>query len=229
MTVLVTGANRGIGHEIVLQLASMGHRVVLTSRFAEKGEAVVADFQKKGLDVSFVQLDVSDRSSLNEAFNAVSKKIIKLDVLINNAGILIDGSEGILDISDSKIYSTFQTNATGALLVSRTFLPLMKKGSRIINISSGAGAYCGEINDWAPIYSISKTLMNCITRHLSAALEPQGIPVNAVCPGWVRTGMGGGQAPRSVAEGAETPVWLATEASTDLTGKFLRDKKVIPW
>jgi len=109
--------------------------------------------------------------------------------------------------------------------VSQTFLPLIPRGGKIINISSGAGSICGGISGYAPLYSASKTAENALTLHLAQALKARGIAVNLVCPGWVRTDMGGPGAARPVEKGAETPVWLATEAPGNLTGKFFRDKK----
>jgi NAD(P)-dependent dehydrogenase (short-subunit alcohol dehydrogenase family) len=124
----------------------------------------------------------------------------------------------------------FETNTIGALLMTQTFLPLLRKSpsARIINVSSGAGQL-SDMDTWAPAYSISKTALNGVTGQFAAALKDSNIVVNAVCPGWVRTDMGGNEAPRSVEEGADTIVWLATEAPVSLTGQFIKDRKAISW
>ncbi|MEX1274756.1 MAG: SDR family NAD(P)-dependent oxidoreductase, partial [Bacteroidota bacterium] len=152
-----------------------------------------------------------------------------LDILVNNAGILLDESTSILDVGPDIVHRTITINTLGAFFVTQTFLPLLVKGSRIVNVSSGAGEIGEGMSTYAPVYSISKTAMNAMTCQFALALKRKGIAVNAVCPGWVRTEMGGKMAPRSVKNGAETPVWLATDAPIGETGKFWRDKKVIAW
>ena len=152
-----------------------------------------------------------------------------LDVLVNNAGVIVDGDDAILEISDDLLRKTLETNTLGALRVTRAFAPLLRKSKapRVINVSSGSGQLTGGADGWAPAYSISKSALNGVTSQLAAALPK--FAVNAVCPGWVRTDMGGENASRSVEEGADTIVWLASEAPHKLTGKFLRDRKEIPW
>jgi len=152
-----------------------------------------------------------------------------LDVLVNNAGIIVDGDDAILQISDELFRKTLETNTLGALRVTRAFAALLRKGKapRVINVSSGGGQLTGGADGWAPAYCVSKTALNGVTVQLAAALPT--FAVNSVCPGWVRTEMGGENASRSVEEGADTIVWLASEAPQDLTGKFVRDRKEIPW
>jgi NAD(P)-dependent dehydrogenase (short-subunit alcohol dehydrogenase family) len=148
---------------------------------------------------------------------------------VNNAGIMLDGDDAVLKISDDILRETFETNTLGSLRVRRAFLPLLRKSEapRVINVSSSGGQLTGGADGWAPAYCISKTALNGVTVQLAAALPK--FAVNSVCPGWVRTEMGGENAGRSVEEGADTIVWLASEAPQDLTGKFLRDRKEIPW
>ena len=150
-------------------------------------------------------------------------------MLVNNAGIIVDGDSAILEISDDLFRNTLETNTLGALRVTRAFVPLLSKSKspRVINVSSGGGQLTGGADGWAPAYCISKTALNGLTSQLAAALPK--FAVNSVCPGWVRTDMGGQGATRSVEEGADTIVWLAGEAPQGLTGKFLRDRKEIPW
>ena len=226
---LVTGSTRGIGLEIATQLAARGFSVFLSGRYEETISKAVNSLKKKSLEVTGVRMDVSDPAGIQKAFAVISGMVNRLDVLVNNAGILLDESKSILKLSRDDAVQTLNTNALGPLLVVQTFLPLLNKGSRIINISSQAGAIGGGMSSYAPMYSISKTTLNAVTCQLAHALRSRGITVNAVSPGWVRTSMGGMTASRSVARGAETPVWLATDAPIHETGKFWHDKSVIPW
>jgi len=148
---------------------------------------------------------------------------------VNNAGIIVDGDDAILETSDALVRKTLETNTLGPLRVTRAFVLLLRKSKapRVINVSSGGGQLTGGADGWAPAYCNSKTALNGVTVQLAAALPK--FAVNSVCPGWVRTDMGGANATRSVQEGADTIVWLASEAPQDLTGKFLRDRKEIPW
>lgn len=226
---LITGANRGIGYEMARQLGHKGFKVILTTRFTEKGEKAIDAILKEGIDASFVQMDVTDKISIREACKEVKAAFGRLDVLVNNAAVLSPEDNDLLNMPVSMIYQTMHTNAVGPLMVVRAFHSIMPEGSRVIMMSSGGGSITGGISTWAPVYCISKTTLNAITLQLSAALKGKGIVVNAVCPGWVRTDMGGKAAERPVSKGVETPVWLATEAPADLTGRFFRDKKEIPW
>ncbi len=148
---------------------------------------------------------------------------------MNNAGVVLRSSDDILYVRPEKVIETFRINTFGALWVTQAFADLLQNGSRVINISSGAGEICGGMSSYAPVYSITKTAMNAVTCQLAHALKPKGVLVNAVCPGWVRTDMGGPSATRSVEKGAETPVWMATDPGFRDTGKFYRDKKMITW
>ena len=226
---LNTGANKGIGFEIARQLGRKGYKIIITTRFSERGEKAVEIIRKEGIDAFFVQMDVTDKTSIREAYRIVCPETRQIDVLINNAGILLKNDNDLLSIPEAYIYQTMQSNAIGALMVTRAFLPMLPEGGRIVMISSGGGSISEGISTWAPVYCISKTTLNAITLQLAEALLPKKIAVNAVCPGWVRTDMGGSGAARPVEKGAETPVWLATEAPIELSGKFLRDKKEIPW
>jgi NAD(P)-dependent dehydrogenase (short-subunit alcohol dehydrogenase family) len=228
-TILITGSNRGIGFEIARQLGIKGHRVIVSSRFYVKAEEAWKALNMEGIEAQFVQLDVTDTSSIAEAFKKIKERLGSIDVLINNAGVLIDGHSGLLDTALSKVYFTLQTNAVGPLAVIRTFLPIIAKGGRIVNISSGMGTFANGPIVNASIYATSKTLLNLYTKQLAEELKKEEVVINAVCPGWVRSSMGGESAPRSLEEGAETPVWLAIDAPSDINGKFIRDKEEIAW
>ncbi|MCB0635573.1 MAG: SDR family NAD(P)-dependent oxidoreductase [Lewinella sp.] len=228
-TALVTGANRGIGQEIARQLLQRGWYVWLGVRNLEKGKNAVATFGQTSGQAHLLQLDVADTSSVQRAATAFRAQSPRLDVLINNAAILDTGRQDFLTVAPDDVARTLDVNVLGALRMIQAFRGLMPAGSRIINVSSSAGAFCSGVSSYEPVYSFSKASLNVLTCHLARDLSPAGIAVNAVCPGWVRTDMGGPGAPRSVEQGAETPVWLATEADPSFTGKFWRDKHEIKW
>ncbi len=228
-TALVTGASKGIGLEIARQLCAKGFHVLLAARNPHSGSEAASQLVRQKYACTFVPMDVADSASIREAFRLASSKIQHLDVIINNAGVMLDHGQSVLDVSEQLLLTTLQTNAVGALLVARVFLPLMQKGGKIINVSSSGGQITNGARTFAPAYCISKTTMNAITLQLASALTPKGIAVNAMCPGWVQTAMGGAGAPRSVAQGADTAVWLATEAPQSLTGRFFRDRAEISW
>jgi NAD(P)-dependent dehydrogenase (short-subunit alcohol dehydrogenase family) len=227
-TALVTGANKGIGFEVARQLARQGFRVFLGARNEEAGRAAADKLGSDGT-VTFLKIDISDAKSIRTAAEELTKQIERLDVLVNNAGILLDEDKSALTITPDIFETTLRTNALGPWLVAQAFAPLLEKSPapRIVNVSSGGGQLDGGADGWAPGYCVSKTALNGVTVQLAAALPK--CAVNSVCPGWVRTEMGGANADRSVGEGAATIVWLATEAPHDLTGKFVKDRKVIPW
>lgn len=228
-TALITGANKGIGHEVARQLVAEGFHVFVGARNAKAGRKAAKEIAKESGNATFLEIDVADNDIVMTAAHEFSNAEDHLDVLVNNAGIVVDGDDAILEISDELLRETLETNALGALRVTRAFAPLLRKSKapRVINVSSGSGQLAGGADGWAPAYSISKTALNGVTVQLASALPK--FAVNSVCPGWVRTDMGGENASRSVEQGADTIVWLATEAPQDLTGKFLRDRKEIPW
>jgi NAD(P)-dependent dehydrogenase (short-subunit alcohol dehydrogenase family) len=221
-TVLITGAYRGLGYEAARQLAQRGWQLILTARRKDHGSAAAGQLN----NASFLELDITDDASVARAAGNVAK----LDVLINNAGMIVDGDQDVLTVPPTVVTRTIETNALGALRVSQAFVPHLLKSSagRIVNVSSGAGQL-GDMGTWAPAYSTSKTTLNAITCLLAAALQERGVAVNSVCPGWCRTEMGGSAAPRSVEEGADGIVWLAADAPQHKTGLFWRDRQVIPW
>ncbi len=224
-----TGANKGIGREVARQLATKGFHVLVGARNRAAGCKTTDEIAKKGGKVTFLEIDIADNGSVTAAAREFTKITDRLDVLVNNAGIMVDGDDAILKISDELFRKTIETNTLGPLRVTRAFVPLLAKSKapRVINVSSGGGQLTGGADGWSPAYCISKTALNGVTSQLATALPK--FAVNSVCPGWVRTGMGGRNATRSVEEGADTIVWLASDAPQKLTGKFLRDRKEIPW
>jgi len=229
-TALVTGANRGIGLETARQLARRGFHVVIGARDEARGRQAAEGIQASGGSAAFLLLDVSDSHSIREAADRFASISDRLDVLINNAGIYPDDGLTIATISRERMVQTFQANTLGALEVTQAFVPYLRHAgsSRIINVSSGYGQVEGMSPD-VPSYCLSKLALNGLTIMLAGALHKDGIAVNSMCPGWVRTKMGGPAATHSVEEGADTAVWLAEQASPNLTGKFFRDRQEIPW
>ena len=235
---LVTGGNRGIGYAISRSLAQQGITVILGVRNPNKGAKACSRLQGEDLDVNFELLDVSDEDSLKTAVNHIQAQYERLDILVNNAGILIDSAENVLDVSRSTIEKTLQSNVLGPLMLSQNCIALMKAGGygRIVNISSTLGslsemvdpdsAYAGV---GTPAYRLSKAALNAVTTLVAKEVHEHNILVNSACPGWVRTDLGGDQAPLTPEQGADTPVWLATLPDGGPTGSFYRDRKQIPW
>ncbi|MGE0616590.1 MAG: SDR family oxidoreductase [Bacteriovoracia bacterium] len=224
---LVTGGNRGIGLEICRSLSAKGYHVLLAARSAEKGKPAADE-----IGAHFLRLDVADEDSVREAYAHVAKEFGRLDVLVNNAGVMLDSRQDptAFEADPETITETFQTNTLGPFLMCQAFIPLMKKNGygRVVNISSGMGQL-SQMNGGYPAYRISKTALNTVTRIFADELRDTNVLVNSVCPGWVKTEMGGEGANRSLAEGADTPVWLATLPDGSPSGRFFRDRKEIDW
>lgn len=222
---LVTGANRGIGREICRQLAEKGIEVILTARSREKGETAARELERQtGGSVRFEELDVSDQQSIERLFELISKEHGRLDILVNNAGIFME--EPTVDA----IRETMETNVYGPFQLCQKFVPLMKERGhgRVINLSSGMGQL-SEMNGGYPAYRISKTALNAVTRIFADEVEGTDVTVNSVCPGWVKTDMGGAGAELPVEKGADTIVWLATHGRGCPNGGFFREREPIEW
>ena len=228
---VVTGANRGIGFEICRQLARAGAHVVLTSRDAAKGRVACKTLNDAGLPVIFHRLDVTSARSVDALAAFVAKQFGRADILVNNAGVLLDprGSR-FIDSRVETYRATIDTNVLGPLQVTQALLPLMlqRNYGRIVNLSSGMGQLA-EMGNSTPAYRISKTALNALTCIVAAETAGTNVLVNAACPGWVRTDMGGASAPRTATEGADTAVWLATLPNDGPTGGYFRDRQAIPW
>jgi NAD(P)-dependent dehydrogenase (short-subunit alcohol dehydrogenase family) len=228
---VVTGGNKGIGLEICRQLAARGLRVVLTARDEGKGLAAAQALAREGGEVGFHPLDVTDIAQVESLAAWVERELGGADVLVNNAGILIDGrSASVLGVRPDVFRETLDTNFFGPLALCQAFVPQMssRRYGRVVNLSSGLGAL-SDMGDGTPAYRASKAALNALTRMFAAASRGKGVLVNSMCPGWVRTDMGGASASRSVAQGADTAVWLATLPDDGPTGGFFRDRKPIAW
>jgi NAD(P)-dependent dehydrogenase (short-subunit alcohol dehydrogenase family) len=229
LVALITGANRGIGLEVARQLAQRDIQVILGTRELVKGEAATAPLQQAGLSVLRLQLDVTDQQSIERVQAEVTQNFGKLDILVNNAGILYDTWQAGINADLDVAHEALETNLFGAWRMCQAFLPLLRHShaGRIVNVSSEAGSLA-HMGGGTPAYSISKTALNALTRILAAELAGTNILVNAVCPGWVATDMGGAGG-RPVAQGAAGIVWAATLPEHGPNGGFFRDGKPLPW
>ncbi len=226
-TALVTGANRGIGLEVCRQLGRLGLGVVLTARDRVAGRAAAAHLRAEGLDVRFEAMDVSRERSVAACAARLRRARVHVDVLVNNAGVYPQGSA--LRAKTAAFRTAMDVNYHGAVLTCRAFVPAMLRAGygRVVNVSSGDGSFGERLAGPAP-YCASKAALNALTVKL--AQEVRGdVKVNALCPGWGRTRMGGPRARRPVAKGAETAVWLATLPADGPHGGFFRDRRPIPW
>jgi NAD(P)-dependent dehydrogenase (short-subunit alcohol dehydrogenase family) len=221
---LVTGANRGIGREVVCQLLEHDFRPILSARDEKRGRAAADE-----LGAEFVQLDVCDDASVDHCFQTVDERHGRLDVLINNAAIDYDTRQRGVDADLAVVHQAFETNLFGAWRCCRRAIPLMERNAwgRIVNVSSEGGSLA-SMGGGTPAYSSSKAALNALTRVLAAELRGSGILVNAVCPGWIATDMGGsGGQPLEL--GAARILWAVLLAADGPTGGFFRDGRQLPW
>lgn len=231
---LVTGANRGIGLEIARQLARLGLLVALGSRDPAKGQEAANTLISEGLELPVVALDTADPASCRKVVDDVVSMLGRLDVLVNNAGVFLEkeatGEQSALNVRPETVERTLRTNTLGPLVLIQSAIPVMLRQGygRIVNLSSGLGQLAEMGGNYAG-YRMSKAALNAVTRTIAAELAGSPIKINAMCPGWVRTDMGGPQADRTVEHGAETAVWLATLDNDGPTGGFFRDKAPIAW
>jgi len=226
---LVTGANRGIGFEVCRQLGQRGYVVVLGSRDRERGEVAAARLRGEGLDVVGCQLDVADAASVESAVERMRREHGRLYAVVNNAAILYDTWQRGVDANLDEVREAFETNVLGAWRVVQATLPLLRASStgRIVNVSSGAGALT-DMGGGTPAYRTSKAALNALTRVLAAELRADRILVNAICPGWVATDMGGAGG-RPISDGAAGIVWAVELPDDGPTSGFFRDGRAIAW
>jgi len=226
---VVTGANRGIGLEVCRVLGQRGAKVLLGSRDAEKGRQAASRLQTEGLDVVCHELDVTSQDSVDQLAARVEADHGTLDVLVNNAGIM-PNKKSVLEASLDEAESMWQVNTLGAWRTSLALLPLMQRNTwgRIVNVSSEAGSM-QRMTGVAVAYRVSKAALNAFTRCLAAEVRMDGVLVNAVCPGWVRTDMGGPDAARSLEEGASSVLWAVTLDDDGPSGGYFQYGKPLPW
>lgn len=229
-TVLITGANRGLGLAATKKLANLGHKVIMGARDIASAEKIANELREQKLDVVAIKLDVTKTKDIRSCHDYLRDSLKGLDILINNAGVFLDSQgESVLDADSVIILKSIETNTMGPMQLIQSLTPLMAKsgGGQVINVSSGMGSL-SEMGAHATGYRMSKASLNVLTLITSIELAPMNISVNSICPGWCQTDMGGENATRSPEEGVETIVWLSG-LNEPPTGKFLRDKKEIPW
>ncbi|HAA13146.1 MAG TPA: short-chain dehydrogenase [Cytophagales bacterium] len=239
-TIIITGGNRGLGLETAKQLSDQGYRLILGIRKESELEATAATFKENGTPVLCYQLDLSSSNSINDFVAFVQKEVGGIDGLINNAGVLLDAdSPDFINttqkISDNTLRKTFDINFFGTIELTNKLIPAFTKNSLILNISSILGSNQFQADAASPIYEVktfgynaSKAALNSYTIHLAHALAPMGIRVNSVHPGWVKTDMGGENAPLSTQEGAKAIV-EQVRFDQPLTGKFVHQDGQFPW
>jgi NAD(P)-dependent dehydrogenase (short-subunit alcohol dehydrogenase family) len=225
-TALVTGGNRGIGLEACRQLASAGMSVVLAARDTYRGQEAAQKLRDEGLDVISERLDVANSQSVKVCAQRLAEAGVEVNVLVNNAGVY--PTQGVFSVSEETFEMALEVNTLGALRTCQAFVPTMlqRKYGRVVNVSSGGGSFGEGLGPAA--YAVSKAALNVLTVKVAQAAQGD-VKVNAMCPGWVRTDMGGSGAPRSPEEAVDTLVWLATLAEDGPNGGFFRDRKTIPW
>jgi len=236
---LVTGANKGIGFETARQLGRQQITVLLGARDAAKGEEAATKLRAEGLDVHALQLDVTDAASIRRAVDKIAQDFDRLDILINNAGVMIDDqTKKVSEQSLAAWRTTFDTNVFGVVATTQAFLPLLRKSDagRIVNLSSILGSNTLHSDPQSPIYdfklpayNVSKSALNAYTVQLAHELRDTSIKVNAAHPGWVKTEMGGEGATMELADGAKTSVALATLPSDGPTGAYIHLGEALPW
>jgi NAD(P)-dependent dehydrogenase (short-subunit alcohol dehydrogenase family) len=227
---IVTGANRGIGFETCRQLSQQGILTILTSRDVSKGEAALESLLKEGGDLQFHQLDISDIKSITRLGAYVEEEFGRCDILVNNAGVFLDRGKSIFEVPIDILQETLEINAIGALNMCRTIIPMMRKNhyGRVVNVSSSMGKM-STLGGNSAAYRLSKVLLNAMTRLMANEVRDKDIKINTMSPGWVRSDMGGPGAPKSLAQGADTIVWLATLPADGPTGGFFEDRQPTEW
>ncbi|MDB6146776.1 MAG: short-chain dehydrogenase [Spartobacteria bacterium] len=237
---LITGANKGIGLETARQLAQQNITVLIGARDLGKGEAAAGGLVKNGLDARALEIDVSNSDSIRKAAAQVERDFGRLDILINNAGVMLDDSaKKVSEQSVETWRSTFETNLFGLIATTQAFLPLLRKSEagRIVNVSSILGSTTYHITPGSPVYdfkvspayNVSKAAVNAFTVQLAYELKDSTIKVNAIHPGWVKTDMGGEGATMEIPDGAKTSVSMATIGKDGPNGSFLHMGDPLPW
>ena len=237
-TALVTGANKGIGRAIARQLAADGFTVWLGSRDRERGQKAVDELRGEGFDARLLELDVTSDASVAAAAEALGRETDRLDVLVNNAGVLTSMTTPPSQDTTTLVKSVYEVNVFGPIRVTQAFLPLLRKApaARVVMMSSGLGSMTVQLDRSSGFYEVnqmgynsSKSALNSVTVAFAKELEPLGIKVNAACPGYVATDMNGFSGTRTVEQGAATAVRLATLGPDGPTAGFFNDDGPLPW
>lgn len=232
---LVTGANRGLGLETCRQLGGLGYKVILTARDSSAGEVATTKLRDEGLDVHFRHLDVTDHDEIASLVEDLKESHGRIDVLVGNAGIFPEGArypdlDSALEVDIAVVRATLETNTLGHLALCQAVIPMMRtQGYGRIAILSSVSGRLSDMGAGMPGYRMSHVANNALVRIFAAETNHENIKVNSVCPYWVRTRMGGPEAPRSVEEGVEGILWLATLPDNGPTGGFFRDKAPLEW
>jgi len=236
---LITGANKGIGYEAARRLGEQGYTVLVGARDEARGREAVDRLRATGADAHLIEIDVADEASVEKAAASVADRFGRLDLLVNNAGANYEFGTAIRpsELKVATLRDTYDTNVFGPFLVIKHFAPLLRRSAspRIVNVSSTLGSLTAISNPEHPLaglntlaYNSSKTALNALTVAFAKDFAAERIAVNSICPGWVRTDMGGEHAPRSVEQGASIIVQLAT-ADAPPTGRFLDEDGAVPW
>jgi len=244
MIALVTGANKGIGFEIARGLAAKGAVVYLGCRHGRLGEAAADELKKSGADIRPLILDVTNQSTIHAAAARIGAECGYLDSLVNNAGIGAEGGSTPSTAAPEMIRRVYDVNVFGVIAVTQAMLPLLRKSGhgRIVNVSSSLGSLAlatanggsgerGQAGFWPTLlaYNSSKSAVNSITVQFASELRESGIKVNAACPGYCATDLNGHSGPRTAAQGAQTPIRLATLPDDGPTGGYFNDDGMVPW
>jgi NAD(P)-dependent dehydrogenase (short-subunit alcohol dehydrogenase family) len=237
----ITGGNKGLGLETARQLGKLGIKVVIGARDVGKGNAAVEQLKKDGVQAEAIRFDVLNPADYKDAYKYLDQKYGKLDILVNNAGISKEefmAGNKTSTTSPELLHETFDTNFFGVIQITQALLPLIKKApaGRIVNLSSILGSLALHADPKSPIYDAkafaydaSKAALNAFTIHLAHELKDTKIKVNSAHPGWVKTDMGGDQAPMDIVTGAQTSVALATLPDEGPTGAYIHLGKTLPW
>lgn len=235
---LVTGANRGIGKAMAKRFAAEGFHVIVAARDEQKAKAVVQDILASSGKAEFIALDMASDASIAAAGTELRRRHNHLDVLVNNAGMMVGAADNILDAKAVDISASLQINTLGPLALTKAVLPLLQAApaARVVNVTSAAGSIAETANPHSPYgflhtasYRLSKSALNSVTAMLAKALWQGPIKVNAMCPGWTKTDMGGDAAPNSPEQGAAVALKLATLPADGPTGGFFNEHGPLAW
>jgi NAD(P)-dependent dehydrogenase (short-subunit alcohol dehydrogenase family) len=235
---LITGANKGIGFETAKQLGQKGYTVLVGARDASKGNEAVNLLKTEGIDAEFVHVDMDDSSTFSHAVEKITTQYGHLDALVNNAGIFIDAGSNAKNVEIELVRKTFDVNLFAQIELTQKFIPLLEKSpaGRIVNLSSILGSLTlnadpnSPFGEWRSLaYNSSKAALNAFTTILAYHLKDTKIKVNSAHPGWVKTDLGGSEAPMELEDGAKTSVWLATLPEDGPTGGYFHMQDKLPW